>query len=184
MLIVKNKRYMRKYVIGGAGIFDTISNFLKKLAASNAAQKLASVATKAAATTVGKTAISSLKTVGKELATSAISTAADLAIAKGKQLIDKTSKKVLSPKYVEMINNLALPTPNAPVIKKGLSPKYVEMINNLANPMTNLINSGATEATTNINKLMMGQGIKSNAKNAVRIEDLVRQMNGAGLRLA
>ena len=150
---------MRKYVIGGAGIFDTISNFLKKLAASNAAQKLASVATKAAATTVGKTAISSLKTVGKELATSAISTAADLAIAKGKQLIDKTSKKVLSPKYVEMINNLA-------------------------NPMTNLINSGATEATTNINKLMMGQGIKSNAKNAVRIEDLVRQMNGAGLRLA
>lgn len=173
MLIVKNKRYMRKHVIGGAGIFDSISNLFKKLITSNAAQKLASAATKAAASTVGKTAISSLKTVGKELATSAISTAKDLAIAKGKQLIDRTSKKVLSPKNVEMINNLAGLEPNAPVITQ----KSRDIL-------TNLINSGATEATTNINKLMMGQGIKSTAKNAVRIEDLVRQMNGAGLRLA
>jgi hypothetical protein len=37
---------------------------------------------------------------------------------------------------------------------------------------------------TNINKLMMGQGIKAKDASAIRIQDLVKMSNGAGLRLA
>ncbi len=122
MLIVKNKRYVKKHVIGGAGIFDTITGFLKRLASSNAARSIAS--------DIGKHAISA---VGKELATSAISKAKDLAIEKGKQIID--SKPAITQKSKDIL--------------------------------TSLINSGA--------------GIE---QNAIRIEDLVRKMNGGGLRLA
>ena len=116
MLIVKNKRYVKKHVVGGSGIFDTITGFLKRLAASD----------------IGKTAISAAKTVGKELATAAISKAKDVVIERGKRIID-----------------------NTPVITQ----KSKDIL-------TSLINA---EATT-------GQGI--------RIEDLVRKMNGRGLRLA
>lgn len=173
MLIVKNKRHMRKHAVGGAGLFDTVSNFFKSLVTSNTAQTLASAAAKAAASDIGRSAISSAKTVGKELATTAISTAKDLAIAKGKQLIDRASTKALTPRNVEVIKKLTGLEPNTPVITQ----KSKDIL-------ANLVNSGAAEATTNINKLMMGQGIKSNAEPAIRIEDLVRQMNGAGLRLA
>lgn len=72
MLIVKNKRYVKRHVVGGAGIFDSVSGFLKRLISSNAARSIAS--------NLGKSAISAAKTVGKELATSAISSAKDLAI--------------------------------------------------------------------------------------------------------
>lgn len=173
MLIVKNKRYIRKHIVGGAGIFDSVSNFFKRLITSNTAKSIASAATRAAASDIGKSAINSAKTVGKELATSAISTAKDLAIAKGKQLIDRASTKALTPRNIEVIKKLTGLEPNTPVITQ----KSKDIL-------TNLINSGASEANTNINKLMMGQGINNNVNTAVRIEDLVRQMNGAGLRLA
>ncbi len=122
MLIVKNKRYVKKHVVGGAGIFDTITGLFKRLASSNAARSIAS--------DIGKHAINAAKTVGKELATSAISKAKDLAIEKGKQIID-----------------------NTPVITQ----KSKDIL-------TNLIN---------------GAG-----QNDIRIEDLVRKMNGERLRLA
>lgn len=172
MLIVKNKRYMRKHVVGGAGIFDSISNFFKRLVTSNAARSIATNLSKAAASDIGKSAINAAKTAGKELATSAISTAKDIAIDKGKKLIDRTSKKVLTPRNAEVIKKLTGLEPNTPVITQ----KSKDIL-------TSLINSGAAEASTNINNVMMGQGV-SNPKAAIRIEDLVRQMNGSGLRLA
>lgn len=173
MLIVKNKRYIRKYTVGGAGLFDSVSNFFKRFITSNTAKTIASAATRAAASDIGKSAINSAKTVGKEIATSAISTAKDLAIAKGKQLIDRASMKALTPRNVEVIRKLTGLEPNTPVITQRSK-----------DILTNLLNSGASEATTNINKLMMGQGINGNVNTAVRIEDIVRKMNGAGLRLA
>jgi len=163
MLIVKNKRYMKKHVVGGAGIFDTISNFFKKFISSKA--------------------IESAKTVGKELATSAISsaisTAKDLAIEKGKRLIDKTFKKVLTPNNAEVTpnNSQTVIEQHANQFAKqltGLEPNLTQRSKDI---LASLINSN-TEAT-NINKLMMGNG-----NSAIRIEDLVRKMNGSGLRLA
>ena len=43
MLITK-RNYKKKYVIGGAAIFDSIWNFFARMFSSNAAKQLASVA--------------------------------------------------------------------------------------------------------------------------------------------
>jgi hypothetical protein len=174
MLIVKNKRYIKRHVVGGSGIFDTISSFFKRLVSSNAARSVASNLSRAAASDIGKKAIGAAKTVGKELATSAISTAKDVAIEKGKQIIESRAAKALTPKNVELINKLTGLTPNTPVVTQ----KSKDIL-------ATLINAGANEATTNINKMMMGQGIKNTkGASAIRIQDLVKMSNGAGLRLA
>jgi len=49
MLVVNNKRYTKKHVIGGAGIFDTIISFGKKLLTSNAAKQAATALAASAA---------------------------------------------------------------------------------------------------------------------------------------
>ena len=46
MLITK-RTYTKKYVIGGAGIFDSIGNFFARMLSSNAANKLESAALQA-----------------------------------------------------------------------------------------------------------------------------------------
>lgn len=40
MLIVTKRRYKKRYVIGGAGIFDTVANFVKRLVTSDAAKAI------------------------------------------------------------------------------------------------------------------------------------------------
>ena len=60
MLIVNNKRYIKKHVVGGSGIFGSV---LRKLLTSNAVRSVAS--------DIGKSAINA----GKEVAISAISSA-------------------------------------------------------------------------------------------------------------
>ena len=55
MLITK-RTYKKKYVIGDAGIFDSIGNFLARLSSSNAAKQLASTALQ-----VGKTAAKDIR---------------------------------------------------------------------------------------------------------------------------
>lgn len=169
MLIVNNKRYVKRHLIGGSGIFDTVANLFKRLTGSTIAKSITSNLARAAASDLGKTAISAAKTAGKELATSAISTAKDIAIDRGKRLIDTTSAKLLTPKNAEIIKQLTGLEPNTPVITQ----KSKDIL-------TGLINSGASGASANISKILMGQGIN----NAIRIQDLVKQMNGGGLRLA
>ena len=165
MLIVNNnKRFVKKHIVGGAGIVDTLSSLFRRLTTSGAARALAAAAT----TDIGKAAVSGAKTVGTELAKSAVSSAKDVLIKKGKQLIDRTSTKILTPKSVDIIKSLTGLEPNPPVITQ----KSKDIL-------SSLVNTGATTATTNINKLMLGQGMK-----AIKIQDLVRQTNGAGLRLA
>ena len=80
MLIIKNKRYIKRHVVGGAGIFDSAIGFIKRLVSSNTARTLATNLSKVAASDLGKTAIDAAKTVGKELATAGIRTAKDLVI--------------------------------------------------------------------------------------------------------
>lgn len=162
MIIVKSKRYVKKHVVGGAGIFDTVSNFFKKLASSSAAQQVAKNLSKAAASDIGKKAIDAAKTVGKELATSAISTAKDIAIDKGKKLIAKASSKGSLP----------------PVITQ----KSKDILTSLVDRTAQAQNSEAQLQSTNLNKLLAGQGLQLN--NAIRIQDLVKKLNGGGLRLA
>ena len=49
MLITK-RTYKKKYVIGGAGIFDSIENFFPRMFSRNAAMQLASAALQAGKT--------------------------------------------------------------------------------------------------------------------------------------
>lgn len=175
MLIVKNKRYIKKHAVGGTGIFDTLSDFARRLVSSNAV-RIASNLSKAAANDIEKSAVHAAKAVGDELATSAISTAKDIGIQKGKQLIDKTSSKVLTPKSIEMIKQITGLELNTPVITQ-----------NSKDILANLVGHQApVPATININRLLAGQGLRQQQAKAIRIKDLVKKMNtmGAGLRLA
>ena len=92
MLITTKRRYIKKHVIGGAGIFDTIANLFKRLTGSTAsaiASKLASVAK----TELGKKAIEAGKTAAREVGLKAIDVGKDAAIAKAKALIDGLAPK-------------------------------------------------------------------------------------------
>ena len=130
MLIIKNKRYVKRHVIGGAGIFDSAIRFVKRLASSNAARALASNLSKAATSELGKSALDAAKTIGKELATTGIMAARDVAIDRGKQLINRT-----------------LTSKNTPV----LSQKSKDVLDTLLKDV---------ERSTNINNLMMGQAYR------------------------
>jgi hypothetical protein len=160
----------KKHVIGGSGIIDTIAGFIKRITTSNAAKTIASNISKAATTDIGKTVLNAAKTAGKELALAGINTVKDVTIAKGKQLINKGSKKALTPQSVQTIQQLT-----------GLAPSVPVLTQRSKDVLTSLVNNGATVAETNINRLL-GSGMKSS--KAVAIQDLVRQMNGSGLKLA
>ena len=79
MLVVGNRRYKKQYVIGGAGIFDSILQFLIRTFTQTA---------KEAAKHVGKAALEAGKTV---------------AVDAGKKLIDKAMQPKTSKKKVEDI---------------------------------------------------------------------------------
>src|SRR6218665_2411583 len=85
MLIVAKRRYKKQYVIGGAGIFDTVAGFFKKLFVSNAAKQIAS------------TALSAGKDAAKEIGTKALDVGKTVAIDAGKRLIDKEAAKIREP---------------------------------------------------------------------------------------
>jgi len=153
MLIVAKRRYKKQYVIGGAGIFDTVAGFFKKLFVSNAAKQIAS------------TALSAGKDAAKEIGKKALDVGKTVAIDAGKRLIDKAAAKIMKP--------------TAPTTVLTQESKDV---------LTRLINDGArldNNNNNNINNVMMGHGVNPPAttKNAIRIQDLVRRLNGGGLKV-
>ena len=64
MLVIKNRGYKSKYIYGGAGMFETISDFLRRLLGSTVAKQVAKQAV-SVALDAGKTAAA---TAGKKLA--------------------------------------------------------------------------------------------------------------------
>src|SRR6218665_859069 len=85
MLIVAKKRKKKKSFIGGAGIFDTVAGFFKKLLVSNAAKQIAS------------TALSEGKDAAKKICKKALDVGKTVAIDAGKRLIDKAADKIMKP---------------------------------------------------------------------------------------
>src|SRR6218665_834294 len=85
MLIVAKRRYKKQYVIGGAGIFDTVAGFFKKLFVSNAAQQKASTALRAG------------EDAAKEIGKKVFDVGKSVAIDAGKRLIDKAAAKIMKP---------------------------------------------------------------------------------------
>ena len=81
-MIVYRNRYVKKHVIGGSGILDTLKNILRRAATSSASRAASTLASRIAKTELGREAIMATKSAGKELASAAISTAKDVAIDK------------------------------------------------------------------------------------------------------
>ena len=130
MLITTKRRYLKKHVIGGAGIFDTIANLFKRVTGSTAAKAFASKLGSVAKTEIGKKAIEAGKKVVEEIGVKAIDVGKDVAIAKAKAFIDRAA---------------AAPKNNLPVITQKSK-----------DALASLINMGTT---TNINNLLAGSGV-------------------------
>ena len=81
MLITK-RTYKQKYVIGDAGIFDSIGSFFARMFASNAAKQLAS------------TALQAGKSAAKDIGMKVIDVGETVAIDAGKKLVEKAAKKL------------------------------------------------------------------------------------------
>ena len=163
MLITSKRRYIRRHVIGGAGIFDTIANLFKRVTGSTAAKAIASKLGSVAKTDLGRKAIEAGKTVAKEVGFKAIDVGKDVAIAKAKALIEGYAS-----------------TP-APTTKNQERIKQPAITQKSKDALAAIINMGASEATTNINRMLAGSGVNA---NAISIQDLVKRLNGSGLRLA
>ena len=163
MLITTKRRYIRRHVIGGAGIFDTIANLFKRVTGSTAAKAIASKLGSVAKTDLGRKAIEAGKTVAKEVGFKAIDVGKDVAIAKAKALIEGYA-----------------PTP-APTTKNQERIKQPAITQKSKDALAAIINMGTNEPTTNINRMLAGSGVNA---NAISIQDLVKRLNGSGLRLA
>ena len=85
MLITK-RIYKTKYVIGGAGIFRSLGNFLARMFSSNVAKQLASIALQAG------------KTAAKDIEMKAIDVGKTVAIDAGKKFVEKDVEKLSKPK--------------------------------------------------------------------------------------
>ena len=166
-MIVYRNRYVKKHIVGGSGIIDTFKNFLRRAAASSASRAASTLANKIAKTELGREAIMATKSAGKELASTAISTARDVAIDKGRKTIEKLYAKTGTPKPYE-------------VAKSELSQKSKDII-------SGIVNSKLASSTPIIDEYsMLGGGLLN--KNAIRIQDLVKNSKnlkmGNGLLIA
>ena len=103
-MIVYRNRYVKKHVIGGSGILDTLKNILRRAATSSASRAASTLASRIAKTELGREAIMATKSAGKELASAAISTAKDVAIDKGRKTIEKLYTKTGTPKPVTQLS--------------------------------------------------------------------------------
>src|SRR6218665_2932530 len=156
MLIVAKRRYKKQYVIGGAGIFDTMAGFFKKLFVLNSARQIAS------------TALSAGKDAAKDIGKKALDVGKTVAIDAGKRLIDKAAAKIMKP---------AAPT-------TVLTPESKDVLTRLINGGARLDNNNNNN-NNDINNVMMGHGVNPpvTTKSAIRIQDLVRRLNGGGLKV-
>lgn len=91
MNIVTKRRYVKKHVVGGAGLFDSVVNFFKLMATSNAVKTFASKLSNAAQTEFGKKAIEASKTVAKEVGMKEVDVGKDIAIAKATKFLDRAT---------------------------------------------------------------------------------------------
>ncbi len=170
MLIVTKRRYKKKYVIGGAGIFDSVTNFLKRLAVSNDAKAFASKLASAAKTDLGKKAIDVGKTAAKEIGKHAIDVGKDVAVAKAKALIENA---------VARKAQMAAPVP--------LTEKSKAILESLIGPSPLRINPGlltGSGVSQTRNRRTKHPKTQNWPSTAINIQEFVKQKNsGAGLYL-
>ena len=151
MLITK-RTYNKKYVIEGAGIFDSIGNFFPRMFSSNAANQLAS------------TALQAGKTAAKDIEIKAIDVGKIVTVAAGKKLV-KMAVKILFTAKPQVANIM--------VLLEEITKKVMEVL-------TKYVDTSAI----NLKKVIDGSSvIFPNASNAIAIQDLVKRLNGSGLKV-
>ena len=92
---ITKRTYKKKDVIGGAGIFGSIGNFLARMCSSNAVKQLPS------------TALQAGKTAAKDIGMKAIDVGKTVAIDAGKKLVEKAAKTLTTPK--SQVANVMVP---------------------------------------------------------------------------
>src|SRR6218665_923454 len=92
MLIVTKGRYKNQYVVGGAGLFDTITGFFKRVVTSDAAKRAAS------------TMLNAGKVAAKEIRKKAVDLGKEAAVDTGKRLLDKAVARLSSKGKSEIYN--------------------------------------------------------------------------------
>ena len=151
MLITK-RTYIKKYVIGGAGIIDSIGNFFAKMFSSNAAKQLASAALQAGTP------------AAKDIGMEATDVGKIAAIDANKKLVEKAAKKLTTAK--SQVTNITVPPEEITKKVNEVIDKYVD---------TSAINLSKLIHESNVNR--------PNATNAIAIQDLVKRLNGSGLKV-
>ena len=102
----------KKFVIEGAGIFDSIGNFFTRIFSGNAAQQLSSAALQAG------------KTVDKDIGMKTIDVGKTVAIDAGKKLVEKAATKLSTPK-LQVANSMVPPEEITKKVNKVIA-KYVD----------------------------------------------------------
>ena len=134
--------------------------FFARMFSSNAAKQLAS------------TTLQAGKTAAKDIEMKAIDVSKTAAIDAGKILVEKAAKRLTTPK--SQVANVVVPK-----IANVLVPPE-EIIKKVNDVIAKYDNTSAI----NLNKLIVGSSIKRpNPAKAVEIQDLVKQINGSGLKI-
>ena len=152
-MLITKRTYKKKYVIGGPGILGSIWIFFARMFSSNSAKQLASAALQAA------------KTAAKDIGMKAIDVGKTVAIDAGKKLVEKAAKELSTPKS-QVANVLLVPPEEITTKVNEVIAKYVDT------------------SAINLNKLTDGSSVnRPTASNAIAIQDLVKRLNGSGLKL-
>ena len=117
-----------------------------------------------AAKQLASTALQAGKMAAKDIGMKAIDMGKTVGIDAGKKLVEKAAKKLSKPK--SQVANVVVPPEEITKQVNEVIAKYVDT------------------SANNLNKLIDGSSVhRPNASNAIAIQDLVRRLNGSGLKL-
>ena len=179
-MIVYTNRFVKKHIVGGSGIMDTLKNLLRRAATSSASRAASTLASRIAKTELGREAVMASKSARKELASAAISTAKDVAIDKGRKTIEKLYAKTGTPKPIEVAKS-ALNQKSKDIISEIVS-MGEQLKNVVKNPYIDEYDMMGSGLTAKPSAKPMNQ--KLSIKNVIRIQDIVKMKKGNGLLIA
>ena len=117
-----------------------------------------------AAKQLASAALQAGKTAEKDIGMKAIDVGETVAIDAGKKLVEKAAKRLTAPKP-QVANIIVSPEEITKKVNEVIA-KYVDT------------------SAINLNKLIDGSSVnRPNASNAIAIQDLVRRLNGSGLKV-
>ena len=117
-----------------------------------------------AAKQFASSALQAGKTATKDIGMKAIDVGKTVAIDAGKKLVEKAAKRLTTPKQ-QVANSIVPPEEITKKVNEVIA-KYVDT------------------SAINLNKLIDGSSVnRPNASNAIAIQDLVRRINGSGLKI-